>query len=111
MRLSVCFVVCFVLFGLFMASNVKAQVKPLPGQVQAEQDTTQKQKSLNILLQQMEIRGWVEKPQMVYVVPGTNPKIDDIVLERSFIDEILRPLDKDKFEKQQILTQKNVIPW
>lgn len=96
-----------IMAAILFATVVSAQDK----QVSAKKDTTRTEESLKILLDQMEIKGWVEKPQMVYVVPGTDPKVDDIVLERSFIDEILLPLDKDKFEKQEVLTKKHVIPW
>lgn len=96
-----------IMAAISFATVVSAQDK----QVSAKKDTTRTEESLKILLDQMEIKGWVEKPQMVYVVPGTDPKVDDIVLERSFIDEILLPLDKDKFEKQEVLTKKHVIPW
>ena len=102
-----------VLVGLLLvlcaasSGTAQDQTKPTP----TVQDTTQKAKSLKLLLKHMEIEGWVEKPQMVYVVPGINPKVDDIVLERSFLDEILRPLNKDEFEKQNAIRRKSNILW
>lgn len=75
------------------------------------QDTTKKKESFKLLMDAIEIRGWIEKPQTVFVVPGINPEIDDIILDRSFANEILRPLDKIKFEKQKVRKRKTVIPW
>jgi len=79
--------------------------------VAAKQDTTQKKKTIKLFLKQIEVQGWIDRPQMVYVVPGVNPEVDDIMLDRSFLDEILRPLDKDKFERQKLVRKKIVIPW
>ncbi len=78
---------------------------------QTLQDTTARKKTLKLLLDKIEVQGWIDRPQMVYVVPGINPEIDDIILDRSFLDEILRPLDKDKFEKQKVIAKKTIIPW
>jgi len=64
-----------------------------------------------LFLDKIEIKGWIAKPQMVYVIPGTDPKVDDIVIDRSFIDEIMKPLDKDTFERTYNNKQKMLIPW
>lgn len=77
----------------------------------SQADSTRKKESFKLLMDAIEIRGWIEKPQTVFVVPGVNPKVDDIILDRSFVNEILRPLDKDKFERQKVRKRKMVIPW
>lgn len=79
--------------------------------VKTAQDTTKKKESFKLLMDAIEVRGWIEKPQTVFVVPGINPEVDDIILDRSFANEILRPLDKDKFEKQKVRKRRTVIPW
>lgn len=79
--------------------------------VSAKQDTSKKKESFKLMMDAIEVRGWIEKPQTVFVVPGINPEVDDIILDRSFANEILRPLDKDKFEKQKVRKRKTVIPW
>ena len=96
---------------LSMPATAGAQSQTKADTIAAVQDTTQKAESLKLLLDQMEIQGWVDKPQMVYVVPGVNPEVDDIVLERSFIDEILRPLNKDEFERRNKSKRKSHILW
>lgn len=101
-----------IFFTTALLTNVNAQTKPDSIKTATVQDTSAKEQNLRLLLDQIEIQGWLEKPQMVYVVPGLNPEIDDIILERSFINEILRPLRKDKFEKRKIRKRKRtVIPW
>ena len=84
---------------------------PVTDSTATQPDQTKKEAALRLLLDQIEVKGWIEKPQMVFVVPGVNPEIDDIVLDRSFLNEMMRPLDKDQFEGQKILNQKMVIPW
>ncbi len=103
---------CVLLFTVFMITSLQAQTVPDSVKTETVQDSTKKERSFKLLLDQIEIQGWLEKPQMVYVIPGLNPAIDDIILERSFLVEILRPLQKDRFEKQKILRRKRtVIPW
>ena len=87
-------------------------------QGKATKQNTAKQKAapgkeqLKLMLDQIEIRGWIERPQTILVVPGVNPEVDGIGLDRSFVNEIMRPLDKDKFEKQKTRRRKEkVIPW
>ena len=110
MKIRTTFLIVIVL-SIFIIATAKAQTKADSVKTTV-QDSTRKAQNLKLLLDQIEIRGWVERPQIVYVVPGINPKIDDIILERSFIYEILRPLEKDKFEKQKIKKRRRtVIPW
>jgi hypothetical protein len=89
-----------------------AQTKK-PKSNQQKQNPTKgvSQKAKKLFLDQIEIRGWVAKPQMVYVIPGVDPKVDDIVIDRSFVDEITKPIDKDSFEKKYAREQKTLIPW
>jgi|Deesub1362B_J571_1020462.scaffolds.fasta_scaffold27993_2 hypothetical protein len=102
----------FLIFFITITTVLEAKEPSIQIQQKTVQDTTRQKKSLKLLLEEIEVQGWIEKPQMVYVVPGINPEVDDIVLDRSFIDEILKPLDKDKFEKQRLLLSKKVvIPW
>ena len=98
--LAVIFLICF-----FSKETFAQQTKTVV------QDTTKKKESFKLLMDAIEVRGWIEKPQSVFVVPGINPEVDDIILDRSFANEILRPLDKDKFEKQKVRKRKTVIPW
>ena len=76
-----------------------------------EQDKTKKKETLKLLMDQIEVRGWIEKPQTIFVVPGVNPEVDDIVLDRSFVNEILRPMDKTKFERLNVKRKKRVSLW
>ncbi len=72
--------------------------------------------AVRLLLDKIEIEGRLEKPQAVFIIPGRNPEIDDINIERSFFNEIFRPVEKKKLtvkKQTQAGTQdrKDVIPW
>ncbi len=104
----------FVLLGNLLVGvpAVQAQTHPKKPKQQKQQPAKGvSQKAKKLFLDQIEIRGWVAKPQMVYVIPGVDPKVDDIVIDRSFIDEITKPIDKDEFEKKYAREQKTLIPW
>ena len=100
--------------------------KEKPEQIPAQQETGQKSpqqeapavddQSIKLFLDKIEVEGRLEKPQAVFIIPGTNPEIDDIRIERSFFEEIFRPIEK----KGRAITRpapeldtnrKDVIPW
>jgi hypothetical protein len=95
-----------------------SQTKP------AEPDTSQKATtplptvddgSAKVFMDKIEIEGRLEKPQAVFIIPGTNPEIDDINIDRTFFNEIFRSMEK----KGRAVTKpapvgqerKDVIPW
>lgn len=72
--------------------------------------------AVRMLLDKIEIEGRLEKPQAVFIIPGRNPEIDDINIERSFFNEIFRPVEKKNqtaIKQNQAGKQerKDVIPW
>ncbi len=96
----------------FSTGGLLAQTKPTkPAQEKQKSTKGVTQKAKKLFLDQIEIRGWIAKPQMVYVIPGVDPKVDDIVIDRSFVDEITKPIDKDSFERKYAREQKTLIPW
>jgi hypothetical protein len=101
--------ILFLLLCFALSRNTYAQQKQTKTTT-TQQDTT-KQKQLKLRMEAIEIQGWVEKPQAIFVLQGVNPEVDDIGLNRTFVDEILRPIDKDRFEKQKVKKRKTVIPW
>ena len=47
-----------------------------------------------ILLDKINITGELEKPQAVFILPGSETNVEDIQIERSFLKEIFRPVEK-----------------
>jgi hypothetical protein len=55
------------------------------------------------LMEGTEIQGTLEKPHVVYVVPWkdtTSTTEGDIPLTRSFLPEVLEPVDRARFQRQ-----------
>ena len=71
---------------------------------------------VKILLDKIEVIGELEKPQAVFFIPGTNPEIDDIRIQRSFFNKIFRKVERrgrviSKIQTQPTQDRKDYIPW
>jgi hypothetical protein len=74
------------------------------------------QSSVKLFIDKIEVEGTLEKPQAVFVLPGKTPEIDDILIERSFLQEIFRPVEKSTtfettYRPQGTRLRKDVLEW
>lgn len=107
----------FLLPALVMGQEDKKPSKsqePATGQ-QIETPEMDEQ-TIKIFLDKIEVEGKLEKPQAVFIIPGTNPMIDDFQIERSFFNEIFRPVEKKSHAivrpaAKPTTDRKDVIPW
>jgi len=62
---------------------------------------------------QLTIYGTIAKPQAVFIVPGSDPKVDGLKIERQFFDLIFRNVEKSNIRYRKKLVQKNkdYIQW
>ncbi|RMD87923.1 MAG: hypothetical protein D6813_12885 [Calditrichaeota bacterium] len=74
-------------------------------------DLEKKRKQLKIFLDKIEILGRVEKPQTVFILPGNDPTVDDITIDRSFFKQIFRPVEKDEFPHKESQIKKVPVIW
>lgn len=51
--------------------------------------------SARMFLDKVEVLGALAKPQALFIIPGQDPKVDGIEIDRSFFREIFRPYEKD----------------
>jgi hypothetical protein len=51
--------------------------------------------SSRLFLDKVEVLGTVAKPQALFIIPGRDPQVDGIEIDRSFFREIFRPYEKD----------------
>lgn len=106
------FVVC--LFSVFTLPSLAQQRKQTP-MVQEENkgdlDLEKKKKDLKMFLDKIEILGRIEKPQTLFIVPGNDPTVDDIQIDRSFFKEIFRTIEKDNFPRLVNMKSKKPILW
>ncbi len=98
--LCVLFVLLLLLFSMSPALAQKSTqtVKDITLR-QAERDIKEKSKEVKILLDKIEILGKIDKPQTLFILPGQDPTVDDIRIDRSFFKEIFRPIEKDNIVK------------
>ncbi|MBN1351259.1 hypothetical protein JXJ21_17710 [candidate division KSB1 bacterium] len=98
--------VVYLILLLFSASGATGKSgKPLPEPKQppAPQQDSQtnltedpvKDSDVTTFLNALEFFGRVEKPQTVFFIPGKDPKVDDIAIERKFFKEIFRRVEKN----------------
>ncbi|MCA9743532.1 MAG: hypothetical protein H6695_03630 [Deferribacteres bacterium] len=68
-------------------------------------------KKARILLDKIDVVGTLAKPQAIFIIPGTDPKVDGILVDRSFFAEIFRPVEKDFFPQKGRRKFRGAIPW
>lgn len=51
--------------------------------------------SSRIFMKNIEVLGTIAKPQALFIIPGRDPQVDGIEIDRSFFRDIFRPLEKD----------------
>jgi hypothetical protein len=79
----------FLCSGRILAEQDKKASKP-------KDSEKQEQKASKLVLDNIEIEGRIEKPQTVFILPGRDTAVDDILIDRSFFKEIFRQIDKDQ---------------
>lgn len=68
-------------------------------------------KNVRVFLDKVEVLGSIAKPQALFIVPGSDPKVDGIQIDRSFFREIFRPMEKERFPRTSRKYPRGQIPW
>ena len=68
-------------------------------------------KKARVMLDQIDIVGSLAKPQALFILPGSDPRVDGIAIDRSFLDDIFRPVEKDFFPQKGKRKLRGAIPW
>lgn len=76
-----------------------------------EVDLEQKKKDVKLFLDKIEILGRIDKPQAVFIVPGSDPEVEDIQIDRSFFKEIFRSVEKDDFPRTVVKEETELLIW
>ena len=74
------------------------------------------EESFKLFLDKIEVEGKLEKPQAIFIIPGNDPEIDDIQIQRSFFEDIFRPVQPSgrigiKQKPSSNSKRKDVFPW
>ncbi len=99
-KLSMVFV--FILMELVAMPSFAQEVTVKQDSIQkvVSLDLETKKSDVKIFLDKIEILGRIEKPQTVFIIPGKNPTVDDIQIDRSFFKEIFRKIEIDQIRKE-----------
>jgi len=57
---------------------------------------------VKLWLKQIEIYGQIAKPQTVFIIPGTDPRVDGLRIDRHFFSHIFRPVEKSTLRRIRI---------
>ncbi len=101
-------ITALLLFLLFLGSTaaLSQETKSAPRDTtRAEDDANldKKKSDVKIFLDKIEILGRIERPQTVFILPGNDPAVDDIHLDRSFFKEIFRFIDKEEYRRRALV--------
>jgi hypothetical protein len=107
--------------GNFIDSAAKEPTKPVQQKPVKLQDQTKKKSDekaisdddVKIWLKQIEIYGQIAKPQTVFIIPGTDPRVDGLRIDRHFFSHIFRPVEKSTLSRVRIKQEqdKDHILW
>ncbi|HPG40342.1 MAG TPA: hypothetical protein PLP19_15335 [bacterium] len=72
--------------------------------------------NIKMFIDKIEVNVQLEKPQAMFILPGSTPDIDDIQIEHSFFNEIFRPVEKrgriqSSLTTEPAIDRKDYIPW
>lgn len=76
-----------------------------------EPDVSKAGDKARIFLDKIEVLGRVAKPQAIFIIPGSDPQVDGIQIDRSFFMDIFRPVEKDFFPQRGRRKFRVTIPW
>lgn len=84
---------------LAMEQQVK---KPQDNNSKKSDDQTISDDDVKLWLKQIEIYGQIAKPQTVFIIPGTDPRVDGLRIDRHFFSHIFRPVEKSTLRRIRI---------
>ena len=63
--------------------------------------------AVKMFLNQIEIYGQIAKPQTVFIIPGTDPRVDGLRIVRHFFPTIFRTVEKSALKRVNKKREKN----
>lgn len=106
-RHLICFALMFVVMLIFISSTTvrtfsseKPLLSPLQPEMQQKQDGKESEApkitddAVKLFLKEMVFYGQIAKPQAVFIIPGTDPRVDGLKIDRHFFSHIFRPVER-----------------
>jgi len=91
--------VCAPSFAQVKAQKQVAQPAKQDTSLIAEPAISDTAANVRIFLDKIEVLGTVTKPQALFILPGNDPAVEGLKIERSFFKEIFRPVERKVFNK------------
>jgi len=102
-RQLLCYSVIFIVMLLITISAIASEkplLSPLKPEMQQQQDDTKSEApkitddAMKLFLKEMVFYGQIAKPQAVFIIPGTDPRVDGLKIDRHFFSHIFRPVER-----------------
>ena len=102
-RQLLCYSIIFIVMLLITISTIASEkplLSPLKPEMQQQQDDTKSEApkitddAMKLFLKEMVFYGQIAKPQAVFIIPGTDPRVDGLKIDRHFFSHIFRPVER-----------------
>jgi len=79
----------------------------------AQSNNTVSKDAVKLFIKGVEIYGRLPKPQAVFIIAGTDPKVDGLKIDRQFFDLIFRRVEKSNLKhiRKKDNKNKDFIQW
>ena len=114
-------IIVSLLIGGSFNANAAKKANPEPIKVKQENSHVQQQdeskiskKTVKLFAKQVQIFGNIAKPQAVFIISATDPKVDGLIINRHFFDDIFRNVEKSSLKRvrnKQAKKNKDLIQW
>lgn len=106
LRLLIMTVMLSILIRPINLSAEQPNMPKIAEQPQNQQNSSQSDRSISkedekLWIKQIEIYGQIAKPQTVFIIPGTDPRVDGLRIDRHFFSHIFRPVEKSTLKRIQ----------
>ncbi|MBN1435200.1 hypothetical protein JW921_10605 [Candidatus Fermentibacterales bacterium] len=67
-----------------------------------------------LILEEITIRGELRTPQALFIIMKSTPNLSNVLLERSFLEDVVRPIYPDAFGEDPMFSSgepRIVLPW
>ena len=99
--------VIILLFGIFLNSVVIANPSGQDQDESTPDKSTATKKAMKIFLDKIEVYGRIAKPQTVFIIPGSDPRVNGIRIERRFFSDMFRKVEKSTLRKEKMKDLRN----
>ncbi len=99
MKLRFLFLAALLFAAVPLAAQSQSKAAPDSSGKSGKFDVRERQQDMKMFLDKIEILGRIDKPQTVFIVPGKDPKVEDIQIDRAFYQEIFRQVEWDRTRK------------